>query len=42
MPKYAVATVDEIPAGQRKVVEVAGRVVGIFNLEGEFFALRNT
>ena len=42
MPKYAVATVDEISAGQRKVVEVADRVVGIFNLEGEFFALRNT
>ena len=42
MPKYAVATVDEIPAGQRKVVEVAGRVVGVFNLEGEYFALRNT
>ncbi len=42
MPKYAVATVDQIPEGQRKIVEVAGRSIGIFNLSGEFFALRNS
>ncbi len=42
MPRYAVATVDEIPAGQRKIVDVAGRSIGIFNLAGEFFALRNS
>lgn len=42
MPKYAVATVDEIPSGHRKIVEVAGRTIGIFNVKGEFFALRNT
>ncbi|MEZ4707148.1 MAG: Rieske 2Fe-2S domain-containing protein [Caldilineaceae bacterium] len=42
MPKHAVATVDEIPPGQRKVVEVAGRSIGVFNIKGEFFALRNT
>lgn len=41
MPKHIVATVDEIPPGQRKVVEVAGRLIGVFNLNGEFFALRN-
>ena len=35
------ATVDEIPAGQRKIVEVAGRSIGVFNVGGEFFALRN-
>lgn len=39
--KHVVATVDEIPPGQRKVVEVAGRSIGVFNLGGEFFALRN-
>lgn len=39
--KYVVASVDEIPPGERKVVEVAGRSIGIFNLGGEFFALRN-
>ena len=39
--KYVVASVEEIPPGQRKIVEVAGRSIGIFNLGGEFFALRN-
>jgi 3-phenylpropionate/trans-cinnamate dioxygenase ferredoxin subunit len=41
MAKYDVATVDEIPPGGRKIVEVGGRSVGVFNLDGEFFALRN-
>ena len=41
MAKYVVANVNEIPPGERKIVEVGGRVVGIFNIDGEFFALRN-
>jgi len=41
MAKHVVATVDEIPPGGRKIVEVAGRSIGIFNLGGEYFALRN-
>ncbi len=41
MARYVVATVDEIPPGGRKVVEVAGRSIGVFNVGGEFFALRN-
>jgi nitrite reductase/ring-hydroxylating ferredoxin subunit len=39
--KYVVARVDEIGPGKRKIVEVAGRSIGIFNIGGEFFALRN-
>ena len=39
--KYVVASVEEIPPGGRKIVEVGGRSIGIFNLDGEFFALRN-
>ncbi len=39
--KYIVASIDEIPPGGRKIVEVAGLSIGIFNLSGEFFALRN-
>jgi len=39
--KHVVAAVDEIPPGGRKIVEVAGRSIGLFNLGGEFFALRN-
>jgi 3-phenylpropionate/trans-cinnamate dioxygenase ferredoxin subunit len=41
MAKHIVATVKEIPPGQRKIVEVAGRSIGVFNIGGEFFALRN-
>jgi len=41
MTRHIVATVDEIPPGGRKIIEVAGRSIGVFNLGGEFFALRN-
>lgn len=41
MARYVVAKVDEIGPGGRKIVEVAGISIGIFNLGGEFFALRN-
>ena len=41
MARYVVAEAGEIPPGGRKIVEVAGRSIGIFNLGGEFFALRN-
>ncbi len=39
--KHVVAMVEEIPPGGRKIVEVAGRSIGVFNLGGEFFALRS-
>ncbi|HEV2107010.1 MAG TPA: Rieske (2Fe-2S) protein [Thermomicrobiales bacterium] len=42
MGKHAVAEVGEIPPGGRKIVEVDGRSIGIFNVDGEFFALRNS
>ena len=41
MPRYVVATVEEIPPGGRKIVRVAGRSIGIFNVGGEYVALRN-
>ena len=41
MARHVAATVEEIPPGQRKIVAVAGRSIGIFNVSGEFFALRN-
>src|SRR5262249_20974374 len=41
MGRHVVATVGEIAPGGRKVVEVAGRSIGVFNLGGEFFALRH-
>jgi nitrite reductase/ring-hydroxylating ferredoxin subunit len=41
MARYVVGTVDEIPPGGRKLVELDGRSIGVFNVGGEFFALRN-
>jgi 3-phenylpropionate/trans-cinnamate dioxygenase ferredoxin subunit len=41
MAKYVVARLEEIPPGQHRIVEVAGRSIGVFNVRGEFFALRN-
>jgi 3-phenylpropionate/trans-cinnamate dioxygenase ferredoxin subunit len=39
--KYVVASVDEIPPGERKIVDLDGRSVGVFNVGGEFFAVLN-
>ena len=41
MARHVVAPVDDIPPGGRKLVEVNGRAVVVFNLGGEFFALNN-
>jgi nitrite reductase/ring-hydroxylating ferredoxin subunit len=41
MTRYIVGTVDEIQPGHRKLVQVAGRSIGVFNVGGEFFALLN-
>jgi 3-phenylpropionate/trans-cinnamate dioxygenase ferredoxin subunit len=39
--KHVVSKAEDIPAGARKLVEVAGRAIVIFNSAGEFFALLN-
>ena len=41
MARHVVATVDDIPPGQRMLVKVGGREIGIFNVGGEFFAVGN-
>jgi nitrite reductase (NADH) small subunit len=41
MAKHVVARREDIPSGGRKIVRVAGREVGIFNLDGTFYALKN-
>ena len=41
MARNVVAREDEIPPGGRKIVRVEGREVGIFNLDGCFYALKN-
>jgi len=37
-----VATVGEIPPGEGRVVEAAGRALAVFNVEGAYYALDNT
>ena len=39
--KFTVALVSEIPLGARKIVDIAGRSVGVFNVGGTFYALKN-
>lgn len=39
MRRHVIAKADEIPPGSRKLVEVAGRAIVIFNIRGELFAL---
>ena len=39
--KFVVGKVDEIPPGGRKIVRVAGRSIGVFNVGGEYHAIRN-
>ena len=41
MPRHVVATVDEIAPGTCKIVSVAGREIGVFNVASEFYALIN-
>jgi len=41
MTRHVVATVDQIPLGERLVVTVDGREIGIFNIDGEYLAVGN-
>jgi nitrite reductase/ring-hydroxylating ferredoxin subunit len=41
MAKHVVAAVGDIPPGTRKLTQVNGRAIVVFNLGGEFFALNN-
>lgn len=42
MVKHIIAQVSDLQPGMRKIVEIAGRSIGVFNVGGEFFALRNS
>jgi 3-phenylpropionate/trans-cinnamate dioxygenase ferredoxin subunit len=39
--RFAVGKVQEIPPGSRRIVKLGGRSIGVFNVHGEFFAIRN-
>jgi nitrite reductase/ring-hydroxylating ferredoxin subunit len=42
MGRHVIAHTREIPPGERKIVEVDGRSIGVFNVKGRYHALRNT
>ncbi len=41
MGRHLVGRASELPPGERRIVEVEGRSIGIFNVHGRFYALRN-
>ena len=41
MGRHVVGRVSELPPGARTIVEVEGRSIGVFNVGGRFYALRN-
>ena len=41
MAKHVIAALREFPAGTRKLVDIRGRQIAVFNIKGEFFALAN-
>jgi 3-phenylpropionate/trans-cinnamate dioxygenase ferredoxin subunit len=41
MARYVVCRVEELPPGGRKIVDVRGRTVGVFNVNGSYYALLN-
>jgi len=38
---HPIARVAELPPGARRIVEIKGRSIGVFNVGGAFYALRN-
>lgn len=41
MPVHYVATTEEIPAGRSMIVTVEGRSIGVYNVDGAYYALHN-
>ena len=41
MARHVVAATSEFPPGTRRLIEVDGRAIAVFNLKGEYFALLN-
>lgn len=39
--KVVVCPVEDLPAGERKIVKVGSRSIGVFNVDGQYFGIRN-
>ena len=42
MSKHIVGRASELPPGSRRIVEAEGRSIGVFNVNGSYYALRNS
>jgi nitrite reductase (NADH) small subunit len=42
MERHRVARARDLPPGSRKLIEIDGTSIGVFNVHGEFFALRSS
>jgi len=42
MGRHRVCSVQELPQGERIIVKLDGRSIGVFNIKGELYALRNS
>jgi nitrite reductase (NADH) small subunit len=41
MARHTICSTTDIPPGQRRIVTLEGRSIGVFNLKGSFYALKN-
>jgi nitrite reductase/ring-hydroxylating ferredoxin subunit len=39
--RVSVCAAADLPEGERTIVEVGGREIGVFNVDGEYYALEN-
>jgi nitrite reductase (NADH) small subunit len=42
MPRVSVGKVGDVPPGEGRVVDAAGKTLAIFNIEGRHYAIDNT
>ena len=42
MARVKIAALDDVPAGQGRTVEAAGKTLAIFNVDGTYYAIDNT
>lgn len=42
MARVKIAAADDVPAGQGRMVEAAGKTLALFNVEGTYYAIDNT
>lgn len=41
MTRYLAGSVSEITPGTKKIVQAGGRSIGVYNINGEYYAIRN-